>query len=514
MNAIAQMLHVARKDLRESRWPFIVYVVAVAVAAARVTDWWSASRVLEMAMFLVVISGVVLVAILIQSDSPIRADAFWATRPLAPTAVLLAKILLVVVIVVGLPVAAQAFAVSSFDIHGMALLRRLATATSAYARWLLIALALASLTKDLKSLIVMFVCIPVALGIASDVWTSAVSDRVVFDASSKSGLISFDQLVVWVGAVGCVALPFWLYARRDRGWRSLAAGTVAAACGLMGVLDTPSIPPTQPEDRSVRGDAIAISLSPGQSINPNGIQLQVRATSAPAGQRLTFNPDRAELDLADGTKMQINTGFSSIELGSIRPPSLANSVWLTPDRDSAFASLKSIIVRPDFQQQQRLAKGIKKITIYGRISASAPQAVGNLRLAPGARLAVPGRRVSIRQWVQSGQTEITVNSIELPLSADASRQFESGSRVVSYALVNDARHEAIPLTVRGTSGGSSWLVLPGDEVLTREFTLDTRDAYVGQSAGVDARWYDGARLWLVDWVPVGRYPVSAELTLP
>ena len=118
MNTIAQMLHVARKDLRESRWPFIVYVALVALAAARVTDWWSASRVLEMAMFLVVIAGVVLVATLIQSDSPIRADAFWATRPLSPTAVLLAKILLVVVIVVALPVAAQAFAVSSFDIHG------------------------------------------------------------------------------------------------------------------------------------------------------------------------------------------------------------------------------------------------------------------------------------------------------------------------------------------------------------------------------------------------------------
>ena len=57
-------------------------------------------------------------------------------------------------------------------------------------------------------------------------------------------------------------------------------------------------------------------------------------------------------------------------------------------------------------------------------------------------------------------------------------------------------------------------MLPGDEVLTRELTLDTRDAFVGQSTGVDARWYEGARLWLVDWVPAGSYPVRAELTLP
>ena len=111
--------------------------------------------------------------------------------------------------------------------------------------------------------------------------------------------------------------------------------------------------------------------------------------------------------------------------------------------------------------------------------------LGKLALAPGARLEVPGRRVSIRQWVTSGAKEITINSIELPQFADVSRQVESGSRVVTYALVNDARHEAIPLTVRGTSGGSSWLVLPGDEVLTRELTLDTREAFAGRSAGVD-----------------------------
>jgi len=506
MTTIAQMAHVARKDLRESRWPFTVYVLVVAVAAARVTGWWSPSRVLEMAMFIVVIAGVMLVATLIQSDSPLRADAFWATRPLAPRAVLMAKILLVVVIVVGLPVAAQAFAISSFDIHGVALVRRLSTATSEYARWLLIALALASVTRDLKSVIVAFVCIPVALGIASDVWTSLFPGSVVFESSA------FDQLVEWVGVVGCLALPFWLYTRRDGGWRSLAVCAAVAACCLFGALNTPSVPSPR-FGSTVRGDAIAVSLAPGQqAINQKEIQVLVRATSAPVGQRLTFRLDGAEIDLADGTKMQMHPLVSVLELGSTRPPSLANSVWLMPARDSAFSQI--VVLRPDFQQQALLAKGIKKITISGRISAATPRVPGSLRLAAGARLAVPGRRVSIRQWVTSGAQEITINSIELPQSADVSRQVESGSRVVTYALVNDARHEAIPLTIRGTSGGSSWLVLPGDEVITRELTLDTREAFVGQSAGVDQRWYDGARLWLVDWVPAESYPVRAELTLP
>jgi energy-coupling factor transporter ATP-binding protein EcfA2 len=118
--SIAQMLHVARKDLRESRWQFIVYARSSRRGGAG-HDWWSPSRVGD--------------GDVPRGDRGAGAgrdahperlahsgDAFWATR-LALTAVLLAKILLVVVIVVGLPVAAQAFAISSFDIHGAALVR-------------------------------------------------------------------------------------------------------------------------------------------------------------------------------------------------------------------------------------------------------------------------------------------------------------------------------------------------------------------------------------------------------
>jgi len=57
-------------------------------------------------------------------------------------------------------------------------------------------------------------------------------------------------------------------------------------------------------------------------------------------------------------------------------------------------------------------------------------------------------------------------------------------------------------------------VLPGDELLTAGRTLDTRDAFPGQNAGIDPRWFEGARLWLFDWLPAGSYPVRAELTLP
>ncbi len=90
----------------------------------------------------------------------------------------------------------------------------------------------------------------------------------------------------------------------------------------------------------------------------------------------------------------------------------------------------------------------------------------------------------------------------------------AGSNVLSYALVNEARHEALPLTARGTSNGNSWLVLPGNQMITHSLSLDTRDALVGQTPPVDDHWYSGARVWVVDWLPVETYPVRATLTWP
>ncbi len=91
MTPIAQALHVARKDLRESRWPLIGYAALVVFAAVRAAGWWSPGRAFEAAMFLVVVAGIVLVPIVVQSDSPTGSDVFWATRPLAPTSVLISR---------------------------------------------------------------------------------------------------------------------------------------------------------------------------------------------------------------------------------------------------------------------------------------------------------------------------------------------------------------------------------------------------------------------------------------
>ncbi|HEV8447886.1 MAG TPA: hypothetical protein VGQ44_13735 [Gemmatimonadaceae bacterium] len=516
MTAIAQVLHVARKDLRESRWPFVVFIAVVAAAGVRVAGKWAAAGVFGMSMFLVVLTALLVVAILVQSDSPIRADAFWTTRPLAPAAVLLAKVLVLAIVVGGVPLAAQAITVASFDVHGTALARHLSTSILEYGRWLLFGLALASMTKDLKTFVVALVGIPIAFGIGSDIWAMLfMRNSVSFDAGSASRGISLDQVITWIGTLGCIALPIWLYARRDQGWRTIAAGTLFVACGVVAALNTDSSPPTPPVvEGAPRENAITLSLSAQNQIRPGQIQLTVRATPARPDERITFRLDYADLELADGDKTQIQ-GQEVAELGATRPRSLGGAVWLSPNRDSTDAP--SIVLVPQEWQKPLVAKGVKRITIHGRILAAMPRVAGILPTTVGARLATPGRRISLGSWREdSGIAQLTVHEIELPHSAsDFYLQNRSGSRVLTYALVNDARHEALPLEAHGVSTGSTSLVLPGDEAYTTDLSLDTREAFPGRARPPLAEgWFQAARVWRIDWISAGSYPVRAELTLP
>ncbi len=518
MTAMAQALHVARKDLRESRWPLIVYAAFVVFAAVRAIWLWSPSGPVEMAMFLVVIAGLVLVGVVVQSDSPTQTEMFWATRPFSPVAVLLSKILIITLIVAGLPVVGQALALSSFDIHGPALTHRLATAAWAYARWLIVALALAALTKDIKTFVVAIVSLSIATAVGTDLWESVVLHGIPIDAQPNSMEMSSWRVIAWLGIAGCAALPFWLYAKRDRGWRSLVVGALIIACGfgdvLIGALGSDASPPSGAPRGETPRNAIQIAFPPGVSLNPNEIRLEVRVASAQPGQRLTLSGPQAELLLADGSKLRIPTNPPILELGLTRPASLDNSTWLVPNRDSAI--VRTLIVRPELVQQRLLAKSIKSITISGRLVASTPRVIGNLDLSAGSRLAAPGRRVSVAGGSEAnGAAELNLNAIELPtVGAQRWSQVFTGSGVVSFALVNAARHEALPMTVRGTGGGASWLVLPGDQVVTTSLYLDTRDAFAGQPSTIDFPWFAGARLWLIDWLPVESYPVRAELAVP
>src|SRR5215468_7651472 len=130
MNWFSQIRHVAVKDIRRTRWALIVYIALITVSAAsfatgRAFGPNSSSPSTETpampAAFAVylpvvcVILGLVAAGSVVQLDSPTRANAFWASRPISPSAVLGAKLVVVMITIVGLPLIGVAIGLAALD---------------------------------------------------------------------------------------------------------------------------------------------------------------------------------------------------------------------------------------------------------------------------------------------------------------------------------------------------------------------------------------------------------------
>ncbi len=120
MNWWMQIWHIAKKDIVHVRWLLAlqVAVTGMALAAAldpgghgggqpgfalRITHWMEP---VGGPYILFVVLAVLISAVVVQADSPSRSDAFWASRPLHPLAVLMAKAATLGVFLVVLPLTA------------------------------------------------------------------------------------------------------------------------------------------------------------------------------------------------------------------------------------------------------------------------------------------------------------------------------------------------------------------------------------------------------------------------
>src|SRR5262249_21976741 len=157
----------------------------------------------------VVIAGMVVVAMLVQADSPVRPDAFWATRPLSPLAVLSAKVMLTFAFIVGIPLVGQAIALRMNGANASDLANYLPGGVLTYGLWLFAAFVVASYTRDLKTVVVVMLCISGALIIGTGMLLSALNDRNAPEPSARFILSS--AILAWLGILGSAALVLTLY---------------------------------------------------------------------------------------------------------------------------------------------------------------------------------------------------------------------------------------------------------------------------------------------------------------
>ncbi|MGD8321777.1 MAG: hypothetical protein PVJ02_15120, partial [Gemmatimonadota bacterium] len=121
----AQVAHVMKKDLRQHRWMIGLALVAVGIvttqAAGRpvlppVAGTGVVGLIASLAggIPVLTLASWLLVAFLIQSDPTARTDAFWVTRPLAPSAVMAAKLAVAALVLVVLPLFGQLWVLRTY----------------------------------------------------------------------------------------------------------------------------------------------------------------------------------------------------------------------------------------------------------------------------------------------------------------------------------------------------------------------------------------------------------------
>jgi hypothetical protein len=163
--------------------------------------------------------------------------------------------------------------------------------------------------------------------------------------------------------------------------------------------------------------------------------------------------------------------------------------------------------------------GIASLTIDGRVLVRVPGPADTLDLRVGSSVSRNGTKMVLSKLtVSRGQATLVFKTSSVPAQFDLGYPFSMNGEEVEFALLNASRHEAVALQSQGGGGASGgWLVLPGVQVSSGEHTLENQ-VLPRQPDFPDARipdeWFNGARLVISHWVPVGSYPIHAENVHP
>ena len=536
MSRFAQALHVARKDVRFTRLALAVYSVVIAVALVRVLGLPQAklpqpgfvADTLSITMFVLVLLGAILVASAVQSDSPVQSNAFWSSRPFDPTAMVGAKLLYAIVVLIGIPLLAELLAFMRFDTSAAAIGANLLKSATMYGLVLLCAAVVAALTTDLRG----FIVAALILLIGSVLGAAALldhPDRVLRDPARAVSLV--------VALTTGIGMLLFLYRRRDVGrgaWLGavvviLATFVVFAAIDFTR-LPVPSAKHSTKSASDFVPDADVEVLS--TSALPNHVtRLGVRFTLAnlPKRMRVNVQVDSAFLHLGDGSIVRSGRPFRYLTpnnaLGAL-PAGIHRFGTTTDDPVAVTMDLGF-----DADSATIAAKGMNDIEVFTQVIVAEAVPLGSTRVGTPLQTTSNGTRLRISDDLASGGSVITMVA-----STVADARYPSDPRNIGLAVINERTSEGIVLTSSMYSNSTTSIILPGATVNTSLVLLNTNkpDADVTQTpaplvAGMnpsmeraeartngrypDPTWFHDAKVVAVGWIPRENYPLRVSKTL-
>ncbi|MEP7000428.1 MAG: hypothetical protein ABI969_08100 [bacterium] len=507
MTWFAQVWHVASKDLRQTRWLIIAYIALVAMVTVHASGLVQNLTVLDVGLILVVTMGMIIAASVVQADSPTRSDAFWASRPLYPLSVLTAKLVFVAAVVLGVGLLGQSVALRHLDVTGSLFASVLGEGATEYMGWLLIAMILAALSRDLRTVTVVLIVFGFAVLLLIGLFRIDVTLRL----GNREAL----QVASALAAVGLLA---YLYRTRDARRRSWVAAFVVFTASLAALWASfPGPAALDFAGARLRRLTLEASIAGMDTIARNGTpQLHFLVRGRRAGERVTFIPDQGGITFRWRGRVSDQLTFDQGMSFSITSPvpTQPGTRWLSLEGDTV-SSFRQLRANLSLQQRDALRAGDASLEVNGLLVVDSAHVVATLPLVANAKVSTNGQRFVVET------TAYHSNEVQVQLSTSAVRRSAGGASFAMYtgsptthALVNTTAHEAMVINPINSSAGSGGLVIPGGQASSGHQVFRANRAPSGMSGKqLDDSWFKAAKLTIVDWVPMGSVPVRATVTI-
>lgn len=506
MNALAQVRHLFVNDVRRLRWMLVAYVACVAIATVAATSlpmgkmgWFQAPPLL------VVLIGFVLVASAVQADSPCRPDAFWMSRPIQPFAVLGAKLVLAL-LVVAVPVAAADWSLIHLGFASSEIWSALGHAATSFSDTLLLGMAIAAVTRDLRS----FANTAVAVIVLGLVALVALYGRLGFIPGQPTAGGTIHTAVFYLAPLVLLLFVYW---RRD----SVKMARIAGATALAGLFLfepftlAPDRPATQHDVADASADAPHLSVAfvrVASNATAARLTFLVTGTAWRNAARLVITPDSVLVHVRDGSTVALRNQMPTIvvKLPSTAPESLP---WrdVAPDWPTSMALSRGEV--------QALASGVSGIEIVGRAEGYALNVAAVLPFVSGPKTSRQGARLqldSVQNDPYGASAAITMFAIQHK-GVDASallrrvRMARVEWALPRFQLVDDSTHQAIRLATPSSGSTDVSMVLPGANLTCQWAHVQTPLDYTATDAAGQVR---RVHFLYLEWEYVGSGQVRAR----
>jgi len=511
----AQVLHVARKDVRQARWLLLAYLVVVALATAEAAGLLALPLHGLMSGAVIVVGlGMLTMVVLVQGDAPCRSDAFWISLPLRRSSVMAAKLLAAAVLLVGVALIGQSIVLTSFDVSSRGMLTLLARSALFYGAWLAITGAIGALAPDLRTAVVAFITMVIVVALGSWI-TTVIAGPGRIGGTEPSSLVTAAVLA----AGGLTVIAHQYFTRDRRRGLGISGGVIVALILVSGFVGTQQALATAaaPEVGEELRAAVRItgfSLSPGHRINGKHVaQVDFQLVGAAGDHRYVLHTSDARLEMGDGITSAAELGTQWVTLSLPAMPLRADLEW----REKPFRPIpQPMTILLNEEQLDAVARGGVRVIIQGRVVVMEPRLVGVLPLVEGARVASHGTRLEVLDVDPDATDDLMQLRVSTVGRADQRpgepdswfHRGPAGDGRILYALVNDDRSEAVVIGPRGGWGTAVGGVLPGLSAWSMVWDLGFGRRSDGQPVERPSRdWVASAHLAVLEWTPVGGFPV-------